>query len=117
MQVDLEIFSPRWGHDDTYRVSLEQDELHISLGPRGAKATYRVNLGPEWTGESLIQILRNDMIYAPWNIQECIEYAWLQWRNGELSDEQVEHELKLLAEWLNTVTRSKPRSNFWSGYF
>lgn len=117
MEVNLNIYSPRWGHDDVYKITLEKNKLSIDMVPRHAEANYRENLDPEWSGESLDAIFRNDMIYAPAVFQNCLEWAWLQWRNGEISDEAASQELQRLAEWLNTITRTKPRSDFWRQYF
>src|SRR5207302_1805793 len=102
--VELEIFTPRWGHNDTYLVRLERDSLQISHGPRSAKATWHDGRDPEWTGEALERILRNDAISAPAIFQDMIEHAWLEWRKGELDDARVGEELRELAEWLNKTT-------------
>lgn len=116
-QVDLKIYSPRWGHHDIYRVELHQDYMKITMAPREAKATYIENRDPVWSGESLQRIMNNDSIYPPEITQRLFQRAWLAWRHGELDDEQVAQELELVAEWINTVTEAKPDSDFWRGYF
>jgi hypothetical protein len=30
--IELLIFSPRWGHDDTYEIELERDHMEITRG-------------------------------------------------------------------------------------
>lgn len=115
--VELEIFTPRWGHEDTYEVTLEQDALKIRQGIKTARLVWQENLDPKWEGESLTSIFGNDSIYPPVAFDGCLEYAWKAWRNGDLTGEAVAQELKALAEWLNLITKSKPRSSFWSGYF
>lgn len=115
--VELRIYTPRWGHEDTYEFTLQQDDLLIRQGIKTARLVWQDNLDPKWEGESLTSILGNDSIYPPEVFDRCIEYAWKAWRNGDLSDAQVEQELLLLGEWLNTVTHHKPRSDFWRGYF
>jgi len=117
MEIDLRIYSPRWGHDDTYRITLEQDRLSIDMQARHCEANYRENLDPEWSGEPLFHIFRNDSIYAPEVFQRCLEWAWLEWRNGNISDDDIVGEMEQLAEWLNTTTRAKPNSDFWRIYF
>ena len=111
------IFSPRWGHDDVYDFEFSQDTLKISHGMRGATATYRQDHDPAWTGESLHRILKNDNIAPPEAFQGMIEYLWLQWRDRALSHEAVDAELQAAVSWLNEVTRAKPRTEFWRGYF
>lgn len=117
IKIELRIYSPRWGHYDTYSLRLSRDVLVITCGARSVRATYREHLDPEWTGEPLVDILRNDSIYPPEIFQRLIEYAWLAWRGGELTDESVQEELQALADWLNEITKSKPSSDFWRGYF
>ncbi|MBU0712828.1 hypothetical protein KJ762_02470 [bacterium] len=116
--VNLEIFSPRWGHEDTYVVELDQSYMEIRMSARKTRATWRDNLDPEWnTRESIHDIMNNDSIYPPAIIQDLFEHAWLEWRNGNINDQQVNEELQEIATWLNTITRSKPRTDFWSKYF
>ena len=115
--VELRIFSPRWGHEDIYKLELKQNSLVITQGARSTKATWRENLDPEWNGETLEDILRNDSIYPPGIFQDLIEHAWLSWRNGELDSAAVDEELQALAKWLNDITNSKPRSEYWNKYF
>jgi hypothetical protein len=115
--VELEIFSPRWGHEDTYTVNLTQDFMEISMGVRKCKATYDDCTDPIWTGELIDKIMGNDSIYPPVITQDLFEYAWKSWRNGDLNDQEVTKELTMVAVWINTVTKAKPQSNFWQGYF
>ena len=116
-QVNLRLYSPRWGHDDTYSVELERDHLKITMAPREAKATWVENSDPVWSGEPLLRIMNNDSIYPPEITQSLFQRAWLVWRAGEIDDDQVAHELQLVADWINAVTQSKPNSDFWRAYF
>ena len=116
--VELELYSPRWGHNDTYKVELHQDYMEIStMQQRRCKATWVQDCDPEWSGEDLEKILRNDSIYPPAVTRNLFERAWKGWRGGELSDEQVSKEIILIGDWINTVTKSKPNSDFWNMYF
>lgn len=117
MKVELRIFSPRWGHEDTYSVELEQDFMEIKMHARKARATWKDLSDPEWSGESILGIMQNDSIYPPSITQDLFEHAWKSWRNREVSDQELNEELQLLAEWLNTITNAKPRSDFWRKYF
>lgn len=115
--INLRFFSPRWGHEDTYTFELTRDYLEISMLPRKTKCTWIDNQDPEWSGESLYRILSNDSIYPPEVFQDLIVHAWTEWRNGTLDNHQVRVELEALQDWLNQITRTKPNSKFWSGYF
>ncbi len=113
----LNLFSPRWGHTDPYSIELSSSEMKISMNARISLCKYRENLDPLWEGEDLNNTLANDSIVAPVNLIGLLQYAWTSWRDGELSDEQVKEELELVADWINTITKSRPQSDFWSAYF
>ena len=46
-----------------------------------------------------------------------LEGAWKAWRNGDLNDVTVNQELQAVADWQNTITKTKPQTDFWSRYF
>lgn len=117
MTVKLEIYSPRWGHNDIYTIQLLKDMMIITQGAFEAKCIWRENIDSEWTGESLENILNNDSIYPPTIFQELIEHAWKSWRDHILDDTSVTKELHVLAAWLNEITKHKPETEFWSKYF
>ncbi len=116
-KVKLRIFSPRWGHEDEYELKLTRDSMVITRHPRSSVCTWRENLDPEWSGESLRDILGNDSIYPPAILEDLIEHAWLSWRNGELDSTAVNDELQAVARWLNEITKAKPNTDFWRKYF
>jgi hypothetical protein len=39
--VELEIYSPRWGHNDIYKLELKRESLVITQNTRSAKCTVR----------------------------------------------------------------------------
>lgn len=117
VQIELRMYSPRWGHDDTYVLELTRESLVITQGARSTQCTWRDNLDPEWSGESLRHILENDSIYPPATFQDLVEHAWKSWRNGELDAAAVNEELQALANWLNAITSAKPDTEFWKKYF
>ncbi|WP_367303892.1 hypothetical protein [Burkholderia multivorans] len=117
MNVTFELFSPRWGHNDRYTVELDRDHMEISMDARSARAQHRANLDPEWSGEPIEDILLNDSIAAPDDLQGMFEFVWRSWRDGELSDEEAAAEIHVLADWINAITAAKPRTDFWRRYF
>lgn len=115
--LTAEIYSPRWGHTDTYTFELTKEAMTISMQAREATCTWKDNFVPVWTGESLQHILQNDSICPPAIFQDLVEHLWKSWRNGELSSEQANTELQEIVSWLNEITKAKPRTDFWSKYF
>ena len=115
--IALEIYSPRWGRNDTYKVELDPNFMEITMQARKARATWQETTDPTWSGESLNRIMTNDSISPPAALQDLFEWAWKSWRDGAITDQQAEAELQLLADWLNTITKAKPSSDFWSKYF
>ncbi len=117
--VELRIFSPRWGHEDTYEIVLTSDSLEIKTPHPSAiaKCNYRERLDSEWVGTDLFSTLRNDAIYAPAVLLEMFVHAWLAWRSNELDDNGVKRELEAIADWLNVISKAKPSTDFWRGYF
>ena len=116
-QFQADIFSPRWGHTDQYTFSFERDRLTIAHGQRTATCPWRDGLDPEWGGEALERILVNDSIYPPAVFTTLIEHLWKAWRNGDIQEGHIDAELQEVVTWLNTVTREKPRTEFWRRYF
>lgn len=115
--ITAQIFSPRWGHHDKYVFELTDDEMTISMGPRKSKCVWQTGKDPEWQGELFEKILRNDSIYPPSILPRMLEHLWISWRNGELNDSDAQMELDAVTEWLNTITESKPKTDFWGKYF
>jgi hypothetical protein len=111
------IFSPRWGHEDTYEFQFEEDRLTISHLPRTATCTWRENLDPLWEGEALERMLTNDSIYPPAVFRSLIEHLWKSWRNSDIRQDDVDAELQAVVTWLNATTMAKPRTEFWRKYF
>ena len=119
MNIECEIYSPRWGHDDTYRFNFQKDKLTIKMttSAKTSNLVWRDNLEPEWQGDNLYETLQNDFIYPPKIFKNCICEVWTLWREEDLPEDKTRIELNLLIEWLNIITKSKPQSDFWSGYF
>jgi len=116
--IDLDIYSPRWGHDDTYTVLLSREYMTISMSARVAKCEWREGLDPEWNKHNTLEdIMNNDSIYPPTILPSLFEQVWKAWRDGELNQEQASNELQALAEWLNIITKAKPKTDFWNMYF
>jgi len=115
--IDISIFSPRWGHEDTYTVKLDKDFMEISMGARKSTAKWRERLDPEWVGEPILSMMQNDHIYPPAITQDLFEHVWKEWRDGQITAQEAENALQEFAKWLNVITHAKPDSEFWNKYF
>ncbi len=115
--ISAQIFSPRWGHNDTYELELTPEAMSISMGARKSKCVWQEGRDPQWEGEPLESILRNDSIYPPSVLPSLLEHLWKSWRNSELTDAQAQSELNAVADWLNSITTAKPKTAFWRKYF
>ncbi len=111
------IYSPRWGHDDTYSIELTRESMLISHGPRKSKCVWQEGRDSIWQGESLDSHLRNDSIYAPAILPDLLEHLWSSWRNSDLNDAQAQTELDSVIAWLNALTHAKPQTEFWRKFF
>ncbi len=115
--INIRLFSPRWGHEDTYTITLASEFMEITMQTRHCKCVWQENTDPLWSGEPLIRILQNDSIHPPAIIQNLFEHLWEEWRIGNIDSFQAEVELIELADWLNEITKAKPKSEFWKKYF
>ena len=116
-ELTAQIFTPRWGHEDTYKFELTRDAMTISHGPRKAKCLWVENRDPHWKGEPLERILSNDHMYAPAILPRLLEHLWSSWRSGELKDAAAQKELTAVIKWLNKITAAKPKTSYWRKYF
>jgi hypothetical protein len=121
----VNIYSPRWGHEDSYQFILDENQMEITGGGGGKSAVCKwvESRDPIWkgyydsTGNPFVNILENDLIHPPAIIISAIESAWTAWRNGELDNDELESEMNALADWLNTISKNKPNTDFWTKIF
>ena len=121
----VKLHSPRWGTQDVYEFQFERKQMKIEkVGSLShAVCSWIEKSDPVWSGPNelmghpLVSILENDSIYPPTIFLRALVYAWQAWRNSELKDEQVQAEITVLCEWLNKVSESKPKTEFWQDKF
>jgi hypothetical protein len=120
---DVRLYSPRWGHEDKYEIKLDRDHMRIGGGHKSAVCSWVEGGDPKWSGYSksvanpLESILQNDSIYPPTVFVWALEQAWKAWRDGRLDHQRVQDEVRHLCEWVNQVSRSKPKTDFWRSAF
>lgn len=114
MDIELGILNPDSGRVDRYSVALSRTQMTFGRGRRVATCTGLDDDDPRWEDkERPKSILKLASICPPAGFAKMLVRAWLAWRDGELEDSAVVAELNLLADWLNAMTRAKPRSEFW----
>jgi len=121
LEFTVDVLSPRHGHNDKYSIKFNNDG--ITIDGVSNQATYVAKESGEmiWTGYSemtgnpLVKLLENDHIYPPSVFVWALESVWRQWLDDEIKDAEVIEEVNKLFEWLNTVSRNMPDSDFWIG--
>lgn len=114
MDIELSILNAQSGREDRYLVTLSKKQLTFGQGKHVAICTGIDDENPEWeNAERPKSILKRDDICPPAGFAKMLMRAWLAWRDGDLNDDTVVEELLSLTDWLNTITRTKPRSEFW----
>ncbi|MFC1482115.1 hypothetical protein ACFL6E_07735 [Candidatus Neomarinimicrobiota bacterium] len=119
---DVRIFTPRWGHEDSYTISVSRDKMTFGSEMK-ATCKWVENRDPVWTGyddmtgNPVNQILKNDLVFPSINFVDALESAWIAWRDGDLDNAQLEAEVKALIDWLNICTHAKPDTEFWRKVF
>ncbi len=119
----VRLYSPRWGHEDTYEIKLGRQQMRIEHSSKTAVCSRVEGGDPKWSGYSenignpLVNILENDSIYPPTVFVRALEISWIAWRDGRLDDEKLQQEVQQLCVWVNEVSLSKPKTDFWRGVF
>jgi Integron cassette protein len=122
-QASFEVFSPRWGHEDRYEIVLKRDEFPVARGPSVAKCKHVDGRDPEWSGyggpggNPLMNMFSNDSIHAPAIVPFALEWAWRQWRDGAVLEDDLRSSLRELFEWIDRTARASPKGAFWQRAF
>src|SRR5437870_2116100 len=114
LQLTFEAYSPRWGHADRYHVHMTEKEMKVSQGAFISTCTQKHGEDPQWKasdgfdGEhALIRLFTNEAIHPPEIVPVAMEWAWQRWRDGEVTDQDVEAGLKDLFDWIEHTARWK----------
>ena len=119
----MNLYSPRWGHEDRYEVVATRGDLTFRMGGSLARCDWDEKRGAHWSGYNdfagnpLVNMLENDHICPPSVFVRAVEHAWQEWRIGNIDSPKFEREMCILADWVNNVTRHRPRSDFWDAIF
>ena len=106
----LRVFSRRWGHEDTYRLSLAKDGWLIEA----METSKRVS--DSHGHPILFRLMEHDSIEYPTRLGDKLHQLWEKASAGTLSGEQVQQALDALAEWITRTETHAPRHTIWGGY-
>lgn len=65
----------------------------------------------------IVSKLQEDLIQPPVIFARALESAWRAWRIGVLNADDVQYEMSVLFEWVNIISASRPRTDFWKKIF
>jgi hypothetical protein len=103
--MELEVYSRRWGHSDTYQVSKTSkgwNVAHLAIGGACDK-----------TGAPyLFDNLDHDSINYPQALGEYMEWLWEQATSGNMSEEQLKQNLDMIGKWIQATEQSSPGGIF-----
>jgi hypothetical protein len=106
---DFRVFSRRWGHDDSYRITRTAegwDVHHLAIGGPCDKG------GRPFLFENLDQ----DFISYPSKLDWRMEWLWDQAEKHGLDKANIQQALRQLADWVSTTEKSAPTRGLWDGY-
>lgn len=98
-EVDVKIYSRRWGHDDVYSITRTVDGWDVSF-------FQNVKGGKE--GDALISTLNHDYINYPNALEQFMYDLWNKADREEMSIEVLKDYLERIAEWVNVCEKSTP---------
>jgi hypothetical protein len=123
LKIEVSVYSPRWNPNDIHILTMDEQKLHFNGNGKGAICS-RGNDGDfEWTGyedtngNSLIAILENDCIFPPTILVKALQMLWVDWASKAIGDDQARVELKHLFDWVDTCTRNRVSTDYWSTKF
>ena len=114
-ELEINLFSPRWGHEDTYNITIDKNKIEINMSQRIAKYEYIENKFKNISKESIESIMQNDNIPIPDNFIYLFFELISSIIYNEISEENSKKELLELEKWVNCMTKSCqfPTSDYW----
>lgn len=104
----ITVYSRRWGHDDTYKLTRTVTGWDIRFTHSGpCDKTGRPFLYSNFT---------NDNVFYPAELEGYLEWLWLRAADRGLTHDNIQDALNTLAEWVKATTHSAPSGGVWEGY-
>jgi hypothetical protein len=107
----FDVYSRRWGHDDTYRVIRTETGwvFQHMMGPiptgKDGRVGGRMNSG-------LFDMLDHDSINYPEELPGYLQWLWERAAENGLTHDQAQEGITALAEWVSIVEKSSPGGIF-----
>jgi len=113
--LNMDLFSPRWGHKDKYKITINENNIEINMSQRIAKYKFHDGKFENISHESLESIMRNDNIPIPENLNYFFFELITSIIENEITEENSQLELKELENWINCNTKSCqfPNTDYW----
>lgn len=98
-EIDIKIYSRRWGHKDTYSVERTLE---------GWTVTFHQKKAGDKEGKALIETLEHDFINYPHELGVFMWHLWNKADSNEMTVEELEQDLKKIANWINVCEENTP---------
>jgi len=107
MEFSFAVFSRRWGHTDTYRLTKTET---------GWDLQHMAHSGPcEPDGSPhLIGNFHQDNIQYPVRVGDFLRFIWGQLHSGEIDAARAQAMIQELADWVTSCEQSQPRWREWN---
>ena len=115
----LKLYSPRSMVKVGYKLKLQKESLEFfRFRNKIAICKWDEQTGLTWKKRPTVEeILSNDGIFPPVKFPERLQYVYRDYLFENLSRFDIEPILAELSVWINAVTESRPKLDFWEGLF
>ncbi|OPH52185.1 hypothetical protein BC351_33165 [Paenibacillus ferrarius] len=101
---EFPVFSRRWGHKDSYKVTRNEQGWSFSF--------HKNEQGDKTGSPALYRFLDHDSINYPQELPGYLEWLWIQAEEQGLSHDEVQESINDLADWVSACESSTPRGVF-----
>lgn len=98
-QIDINIYSRRWGHNDSYSIERTLE---------GWTVTFHQEKAGNKEGEALIETLRHDFINYPHELGTFMWHLWNKADSNEMTVNELQKDLEQIADWINACEKTTP---------
>jgi hypothetical protein len=101
-EFEFAVYTRRWGHKDTYRLTRNEKGWHISFNAYDEQA--------DTDGSPVLnETLKHDFVSFPHDINSYFNAIWQRAKNEGLSHSQVQGMLNTVAEWVSDLEENAPK--------
>jgi len=105
--MKLTVYSKRWGHDDTYEIKRTEKGWYVGHLAINGEANKRAE-------PILFNNFRQDSIAYPNDLPDYMEFLWES--SIDKDENWIQERLDEISEWIKTVEKNCPDSEFWKQY-